>query len=178
MPATATHDTPEAAARQALPWLAALDAVAADPVRLVRLLQAADDRDDAVRAVAGAFALTADQAGLVLDNQFGMLVGGRRAAMAGELAVLRAPWAEPLELEVRIRGRRTAVLELDGTEHRFGTGGLQGLLDEVAQFLLEAVARPQLRPVNVTTGLSGDWPRLLRIWPSRMIEYEYADDPG
>jgi hypothetical protein len=142
------------------------------------LLQAAEDRDDAVRAVAEAFGLTAHQASVVLDNQFGMLVGSRRTALLGELDVLRAPWGEPLELELRIRGRRAAVLALEGAEHRFRAGGLQGLLAQVAQFLQESVAEPQLRPVRVTTGLSGDWPRLLRIWPSRMIEYEYADDPG
>jgi hypothetical protein len=169
---------PEAAARQALPWLAALDAVAADPVRLVRLLQAAEDRDDAVQAVAEAFGLTADQASVVLDNRFGMLVGSRRTALAAELDVLRAPWREPLELDLRIRGRRAAVVVVDGTEHRFRAGDLQSLLTEVAQFLQETVAEPQLRPVEVTTGLAGDWPRLLRIWPSRMIQYEYADDPG
>jgi hypothetical protein len=167
----------EAAARQGLPWLTALETVAADPVRLVRVLQAADDRDDAVQAVAAAFELTSDQASVVLDNQFGMLVGSRRTALADELDVLRAPWRETLDLELRISGRRAAVV-VDGTEHRFRAGGLQGLLTEVAQFLQETVAEPQLRPLKVTTGLSGDWPRLLRIWPSRMIQYEYDHDLG
>jgi hypothetical protein len=168
----------EAAARQGLPWLTALETVAADPVRLVRVLQTADDRDEAVRSVAEAFELTSDQASMVLDNPFGMLVGSRRTALTEELQVLRAPWREPLELELRIRGRRAAVVVVDGIEHRFRAGGLQGLLDQVAQFLQETVAEPQLRPVHVTTGLSGDWPRLLRIWPSRMIQYEYDDDLG
>jgi hypothetical protein len=175
---TARQMPGEAAARQGLPWLTALETVAADPVRLVRVVQAADDRDDALRAVVEAFGLTADQASVVLDNQFGMLVGSRRTALAEELEVLRAPWREPLELDLRIRGRRAAVVVVDGTEHRFRAGGLQSLLAEVAEFLQKTVAEPQLRPVQVTTGLSGDWPRLLRISPSRMLQYEYADDPG
>lgn len=175
MPDTATLPG-EAAARQALPWLTALSTVAADPERLVRLVQGAEDREDAVRAVASAFALTPEQAETVLDNQFGMLVGSRRSALAQELEVLRAPWGEPLELVLDVHGRRSAAVAVDGTTHSFRATGLQGLLDEVAQFLLETVAAPRLRPVLVSTGLSGDWPRLLRIWPSRTVEYEYEDD--
>jgi hypothetical protein len=166
----------EAAARQALPWLTALSAVAADPERLVRLVQGAEDREDAVRAVGSAFGLTPEQADVVLDNQFGMLVGSRRSALAEELEVLRAPWGAPLELALDVHGRRSAAVVVDGTSHSFRATGLQGLLGEVAHFLLEAVAVPQLRPVLVSTGLTGDWPRLLRIWPSRMVEHEYEDD--
>ena len=166
----------EAAARQALPWLTALSAVAADPERLVRLVQGAQDRDDAVRAVGSAFALTPEQAGVVLDNQFGMLVGSQRSALAEELEVLSAPWGEPLELALDVHGRRSAAVTVDGTAHSFRATGLQSLLDQVAQFLLQTVAAPQLRPVLVSTGLSGDWPRLVRIWPSRIVEYEYEDD--
>jgi hypothetical protein len=105
-----------------------------------------------------------------------MLVGSRRSALAAELDVLRAPWADPLQLDLDVRGRRTAAVVVDGTTHSFRATGLQGLLDEVAQFLLQTVAQPALRPVHVTTGLSGDWPRVVRIWPSRMIEYEYEED--
>jgi hypothetical protein len=175
-PATPGSLPGEVEARQGLPWLAALDAVAADPVRLVRALREAEDRDDAVRAVSAAFALAPEQAALVLDNQFGMLVGNRRSALAEELDVLRAPWGEPLELELDVQGRRRAAVVVDGAARSFRATGLQGLLDAVATFLVEAVAAPQLRPVLVSTGLSGDWPRLLRIWPSRRIEYEYEDD--
>jgi hypothetical protein len=166
----------EAAARQGLPWLAALEAVAADPERLVGVLRAAEDRDDAVRAVGRAFALTPEQADVVLDQQFGILVGNRMSTVTDELDVLRAPWGDPLELELDVRGRRSAEVVVDGTPHSFRAAGLQGLLDEVAQFLLQAVAAPHLRPVLVTTGLAGDWPRLLRIWPSRIVEYEYEDE--
>jgi len=166
----------EAAARQALPWLTALSTVLADPERLVRLVRGAENRDDAVRAVGAAFALTAEQAGVVLDNQFGMLVESRRSALAEELRVLEAPWGGPLELTLDVHGRRSAAVTVDGATHSFRATGLQGLLDEVAQFLLETVAAPTLRPVLVSTGLSGDWPRVLRIWPSRVVEYEYEDD--
>jgi hypothetical protein len=176
-PPETTSDGPgEADARQALPWLSALHIVGADPVRLVQVLHDAEDRDDAVRAVGSAFALTPEQAAVVLDNQFGMLVASRRSALAEELDVLRAPWGEPLHLELDVHGRHSATVVVDGTAHSFRATRLQGLLDEVAQFLLQAVAQPTLRPVLVTTGLTGDWPRLVRIWPSRMIQYEYEDD--
>jgi hypothetical protein len=175
---TAPAPEGETSARQALPWLAAIDTVASDPVQLVRLLLAADDRDDAVRRVAEHFGLTPEQADVVLDQQFAVLVGNRRGALAEELRVLRAEWGPPLELDLRIRHRRSAALVVDGTEHRFRAGGLQGLLDRVACFLRDEVARPALRPVVVTTGLTGDWPRVLRIWPGRTVEYEYADDPA
>ena len=167
----------EAAARQGLPWLAAIDAAAGDPVQLVRLLLAADDRDDAVLRVAEHFGLTQEQADVVLDQQFAVLVGKRRGALAEQLRVLRAEWGPPMELDLHIRGRRSAVLVVDGTQHRFRAGGLQGLLDRVARFVLDEVAQPALRPVLLTTGLTGDWPRVLRVWPGRTVEYEYADDP-
>jgi hypothetical protein len=176
-PATTSRPRPgEAAARQGLPWLTALETVAADPERLVGVLRAAENRDDAVRAVGSAFALTPEQADVVLDQQFSMLVGTRRSAVTEELDVLRAPWGEPLEVALDVQGRRSAAVVVHGSRHAFRATGLQGLLDEVARFLLEAVAAPSLRPVLVTTGLSGDWPRLLRIWPSRILEYEYEDD--
>jgi hypothetical protein len=175
---TAAAPDGETTARQALPWLTAVDAVAADPVALVRLLQEADDRDDAVRRVAEHFGLSPEQADAVLDQQFGMLVGNRRAAVAEELRVLRAEWGAPLALRLRILNRRSAVLEVDGVEHRFRAGGLQGLMDEVARFAHDEVARPALRPVVIDTGLTGDWPLTLRIWPGRTVQYEYADDPA
>ena len=85
----------EASARQGLPRLAALETALADPERLVRVLQDADDHESAVRAVATAFGLMPAQASGVLDNQFGLLVRSHRAALAEELRVLRAPWGPP-----------------------------------------------------------------------------------
>jgi hypothetical protein len=165
----------EAGARQGLPWLEALEAAAADPVRLARLVHAADDREDAVRAVATAFALTPDQASVVLDNQVGGLVRSNRVALAEDIRVLRAPWGEPVELRLRVIGRRSAVLDLDGTEHRFGAGGLDSLLEAVTRFLLDHVARPRLRPVRVDTDLAGG-PNVITIWPSGNGEYGYPGD--
>jgi hypothetical protein len=165
----------EAGARQALPWLEALEAVAADPVRLVRLVHDADDREDAVRAVAAAFDLTPEQAAVVLDNQVGRLVRSSRAVLAEELRVLRAPWGEPVGVRLRVRGRRSAVLDLDGEEHRFRAGGLQSLLDQVTRFLQERVVRPDVRPVFLSTDLD-DGPSLIRLWPGGSGEYEYPED--
>ena len=171
-----TPDRGEAGARQALTQLAALEAVLADPVRLVRLLQEADDRADAVRTLGTAFGLTSEQASVVLDNQFGLLVRGRREVLADALRILRAPWGPPLELTLRARDGRSAVLELDGVEHTFGARSRHDLLDRVSAFLLEQVAVPRLRPVVLSTDLAGG-PAVLRIWPSRTTEFEYADDP-
>jgi hypothetical protein len=161
----------EAGARQALPQLAALEAALADPERLVRVLQDADDHASAVRALAATFGLTPEHASGVLDNQFGLLVRRRRARLAEELRVLRAPWGPPLEVALRERDRTSAVLELDGSEHPFSAPSRSGLLDRVTHFLLEEVAVPRLRPVLVSTDLAGG-PALIRIWPSRTAEFD------
>jgi hypothetical protein len=145
-------------------------------VRLVRLLEEADDRDGAVRGLGTAFGLTPEQASVVLDNQFGLLVRGRRAALSERLRILRAPWGPPLELALRPGSGRSAVLELDGAEHAFGARSRNDLLDRISVFLLEQVAVPRLRPVVLSTDLAGG-PAVLRIWPSRVTEFEYADDP-
>jgi hypothetical protein len=165
----------EAGARQSLPWLEALEAAGADPVRLVRLVHESETREDALRAVATAFGLTPEQASVVLDRQVGGLVRSNRTELAEELRVLRAPWGEPLELQLRVRGRRNAVLLLDGEEHRFRAGGLNALLDQVTDFLDREVVRPRLRPVLLGTDLVGG-PSVIRIWPSRSCEYEYPED--
>lgn len=174
---TAARWTGEAGARQALPQLAALETVLTDPVRLVRLLQDADDREDAVRMLGTAFGLTPEQSSIVLDNQLALLIGERRAALAEQLRILRAPWGPPLELTLRARSGHSAVLELDGTEHAFRARSRSDLLDRVTRFLTEEVAVPRLRPVLLSTDLPGG-PVLARIWPSRMAEFEHADDAG
>ena len=163
-------------ARQALPWLEAMDAVLADPVRLVTLLRDTEDDDAAVRSVAEAFGLTPEQAEVVLDGQFRALVRSRRVARAEELRILRAPWHEALAVELTPIGPRTAVLVLDGTEHRFSARSTRALVGEVVDFLRERVVVPQLRPVVLTTGLAGRDPVRVHIWPSRSTSFEYADD--
>lgn len=174
---TAARWTGEAGARQALPQLAALETVLTDPVRLVRLLLDADDREDAVRKLGTSFGLPPEHSSIVLDNQFGLLVASRRAALAEELRILRAPWGPPLELTLRAGGGRSAVLGLDGTEHTFRARSRGGLLDAVTRFVQEEVAVPRLRPVLLSTDLPGG-PVLARIWPSRITEFEYADVVG
>ena len=164
---TAARWTGEAGARQALPQLAALETVLTDPLRLVRLLQDADDREDAVRMLGTSFGLPPEHSSIVLDNTFGVLVGSRRAALAEELRILRAPWGPPLELTLRARGGGSAVLGLDGTEHTFRNRSRDGLLDAVTRFVQEEVAVPRLRPVLLSTDLPGG-PVLARIWPSRI----------
>jgi hypothetical protein len=166
----------EAGARQGLPWLEALETTSADPVRLAQVVHGAGSREDAVGAVATAFGLTPEQASVVLDNQLGGLTAGSRAARAEQLRILRAPWGEPVELRLRVHGRRSAVLDLEGTEHRFRAGGLAGLLEAVTSFLLDHVARPRLRPVLVRTDLAGA-PTTITVWPSGNAAYGYPDDP-
>jgi hypothetical protein len=163
-------------ARQALPWLEALDTALADPVRLVTLLRDAEDDDAAVRSIAEAFGLTPEQAEVVLDGQFRVLVRSRRATRAEELRILRAPWPEPLAVELSPIGPRSAVLVLDGTGHRFSGRSTRALVEDVVDFLRERVVVPQLRPIVLTTGLSGRDPVRVHIWPSRSTSYEYADD--
>jgi hypothetical protein len=164
----------EASARQALPQLAALEASLADPVRLVQLLGEAEDVAAAVRALGTSFGLTPEQSSGVLDIQVGLLVRSRRAAVAEELRILRAPWGPPMALELQASAGRSAVLVLDGTEHAFSAGSREDLLDRVTRFLLAEVAVPQLRPVLLTTDLPGG-PSLVRIWPSRTAEFDPED---
>ena len=161
--------------RESLPWLSALDTVLADPVRLVTLLRTAEDDDDAVRAISGAFGLSPEQAALVLDNQFRLLVRRRRTALAEELRIVRAPSQEPLEVELTVTGAGTAVVALGDGEHAFRASGLDDLLDQVSVFLRENVAVPELRPVVLSTGLDGRDPVRVRIRPDGRTTFEYAD---
>jgi hypothetical protein len=174
---TAAQHSGEAGARQGEPWLAAMEVVGADPERLVRVVRAADTREEAMHAVATEFALTVEQATVVLEQQVGGLVGSSREAITQELRVLRAPWGEPVELQLRASSRRSAVLALDGQEHHFRATGRDALQQQVSQFLLDHLARPRLRPVLVTTDLVGG-PSLMTIWPSGTVEFSYPEGDG
>jgi hypothetical protein len=162
--------------REALPALAAIEKVLADPARLVAVLAEAEDDEQATRSIAAAYGISPAHAAAVLDQQFRLLVRSRRAVVTEELRILRADWEEPREVALRVTGRRSAVLLLDGSEHRFTAGGLQSLLDRVAHFLHEQVVVPRLQPVVVATGLDGRDPVRLRVWPNGSIHFEYADD--
>ena len=163
--------------RQALPWLAALEVVLADPVRLVELLQDAEDDDAAVRALSEAFGITPEQAATVLDNQFRLPVRSRRDAVAEELRVLRSTWQEPLDLTLSVTLPGSGVLVLDGAEHAFTGRRLPALLDQVTEFLRERVVDPGLQPVVVSTGLDGRHPVRLSLWPGGTSSLDYADQP-
>jgi hypothetical protein len=156
--------------------LGAFDSVLADPVRLVQAVQGAVDDEDALGRVAAAFDLTPETAAVVLDQQFLLLLPSRRAALAEELRIHRTPWGEPVHVVAELHGRRRATLVVDGTEHRFRAGGLQGLLDQLTDFLRAHVVRQHLRPAFLTTGLPGG-PTRITVWPDGTIEYEYPDDP-
>jgi hypothetical protein len=112
----------------------------------------------------------------VLHNQLRLLVRSRRDAIAEELRMLRAPWQEPLTVELVATGRGSAEVSLDGDVHRFTARGTRNLLHAVVDFLREQVVVPQLRPVVLATGLAGRDPVRVRIWPSRSTHFEYADD--
>jgi hypothetical protein len=161
--------------RQSLPWLEALEAVLADPHRLVALLQEAEDGEAAVHSIAESYGFLPEQARGVLDNQFGLLVRSRRASLAEELRILRAPWQETLEVALVVTGKGRAEVTVGGDVHRFTARGTRSLLEAVTDFLRERVVVPELRPVVLTTGLDGRDPVLVRIWPSRTTEFEYAD---
>jgi hypothetical protein len=96
--------------------------------------------------------------------------------LAGELRVLRADWGAAIEAELRFTGRRSAVLTLDGTERRFAAGGAATVLDVVFRHLLDAVARPALRPVVATvTGLRGG-PTGMTVTPGGDGHHDYPED--
>jgi hypothetical protein len=162
---------------QRMAILSAIDTALAEPVRLIGILLEAVDDDDAVRRLRDAFALDDVQAQAVLDLQVRRVVPGHRARIAEELRVLRADWGPPIEAEVRFAGRRSAVLSIDGTEHSFRAGGVNGVLERLGAFVLEEIAVPRVRPVTATiTGLP-DGPVRMTYTPARNGQFEYPDDP-
>ncbi|SDF75400.1 hypothetical protein SAMN05660662_3252 [Blastococcus aurantiacus] len=161
--------------REHLPQLAAMDAVLADPVRLVAALVDAEDDEDALRRVRDAFDLTDEQAASVLDLQFRRLHRTARARVAAELAVVRAEWGPALPATLTLSDRRSAVLTVEGGDRRFTGRGLQALLDRVTDHLLDDVAVPRLRPVVVTVAGPADAPVRFTVVPSGSASYEYAE---
>jgi hypothetical protein len=169
------HDDVHRAER--LRILTAIEAGLADPVRLVGIVQAAADDEDAVRQLAQEYGLDDVQAQAMLDMQVKRVTVAHRALIAEELRVLRAEWGPPVEADVRFNGRRSAVLSIDAAEYSFRAGGAQGVLDRIAEFVLEEIAVPRLRPVVATiTGLP-DGPIRITYTPSRDGQYEYPDEP-
>ncbi|MGY1801718.1 hypothetical protein ACI78T_00365 [Blastococcus sp. SYSU D00922] len=156
--------------------LAALTAATADPARLVGLLAGAEDDDRAVTLLREAFGLDEVQATAVLDGQFRMLVAVRRERLAQELDLLRAEWGPPVPATLAFAGRRSAVLTVDGQEHRVTGGGPQTVLSRATDLLTEEIAVPLRRPVDVAvSGLDGG-PVRFTVDPGRTASYEYPDD--
>ena len=116
------------------------------------------------------------QAQAVLDNQFRLLVRNRRASLAEELRIIRAPWQEALEVALVVTGTGRAEVTVDDDVHRFTARDTLSLLEAVTDFLRDRVVVPELRPVVLVTGLDGRDPVRVRIWPSRTTEFEYAED--
>jgi hypothetical protein len=172
-----TGDAPAVSEREEqIRSLSALEAVTADPVRLVELLSGAADDDEAVHLLQEAFGLDTVQATTVLDGRFRLLVRSRRELRARELEVLRAEWGPPLPATLAFTGRRAAVLTVAGVEHRFTGGDPESVLHRVTDVLVEEVAVPRRRPVAVAvTGLDGG-PVRFTVTPGRRASYEYPDD--
>jgi hypothetical protein len=163
--------------RERLSILTAIESALADPVRLLGILLDSEDDDDAIARLIDAFGVDAAQARSVLDLQVRRMIPTQRARIAEELRVLRTEWGPAIEAQVRFSGRRSAVLTIDGTEHRFRAGGVHGVLDKIRDFVLDEVAVPTLRPVVTSiAGLRAGTVRMT-FTPSRDGRFEYPDEP-
>ena len=165
------------ARRHTIRVLSAIEAAAADPLRLIEAVQDAADDEDAVRRVGEAFDLDETLSRVLLDLQVSSLSTGSRRRVADELRLLRAEWAPPIEATLTITGRRHGVLTVDGAQHRFGASGRQVRFDEVHAFVHEQVARPQLRPVVLTGGEAAGGPVRWTVRPDGSGTAEDAGDP-
>ena len=95
--------------------------------------------------------------------------------MAAELALLRAAWGTPVEGELELTGGRSALLSVDGTEHRVSAADLPGLLDEAAAFLRTEIAAPRLRPVVLAVTGAPAGPIGMTVLPDGRASFDYAD---
>jgi hypothetical protein len=172
-PNTAPDDVHRA---ERLRVLTAVEAALADPARLIGIVGESADDEDAARRLAREFGLDDVQAQAMLDLQVRRVTAAHRARIADELRVLRAEWGPPVEAQVRFTGRRSAVLSVDGAEHSFRAGGVQGVLDRIREFVLEEIAVPRLRPVVATVTGAPDGPIRITYTPSRNGRHEHADD--
>ncbi|HVD26873.1 MAG TPA: hypothetical protein VNC79_00025 [Mycobacteriales bacterium] len=163
--------------RERLSILTAMESALADPVGMIRILLDCADDEDAIGRLSQEFALDEVQAQSVLDLQVRRVTAANRARIAEELRVLRAEWGPPLEAQVRFTGRRSAVLSIDGAEHSFRAGGVNGVLEKIGAFVLEEIAVPRLRPVAATVSGLPDGPVRMTYTPARSGHFEYPDDP-
>ncbi|RBY84716.1 hypothetical protein [Blastococcus sp. TF02A-26] len=161
--------------------LTAVSHVLADPAAFVALLSAADGEADAVRRLREAHGFTAFQARVVLDLQFSVLTGERRARAEDELALLRRaldePWDPPLELSATVRSPRSLEVPVDGAVHVVEAADREELLDRLVTVVRDRLARPRRRRVAVTTGLA-EGPVTVLVDPVGGARFRYAGDEG
>ena len=157
--------------------LSAIEAAAADPLRLLAAVQEAADDEDALRKVGEAFDLDEALSQVLLDLKVSSLSIGSRSRVTDELRLLRAEWGPPMEATLTVAGRRQAVLTVEGAEHRLGASGRQVRFGEVHAFVHEQVARPRLRPVVLTGGEAAGGPVRWTVRPDGSGTAEEAGDP-
>jgi hypothetical protein len=161
---------------QKLRILTALETVAADPGRLAQALADAVTDEDAVRRVGTAFALDAELASVVLDQQIRALGPGARARRADELRVLAANWGPPLAVTARVVADAGLVVAIGGTEHDIRAAGSDQLLMRLHDFLVDHLARPQLRPVIASVEGLPEGPVRWTAEPDGSGSAEYDDE--
>jgi hypothetical protein len=161
--------------------LSALSQVSTNPDRLVALLAAAEDDDDAVRLLREAYDFTPVQAQAVLDAQFRRLTRARRDAVDAELRdmgdALSAPWDPPLDVRATVRSPQEAEVVIAGVEYGVDGADLQDCLERVVSLVREKLARPQRRRVAVSTGLTAG-PTRIMVDPVGSAEFLYDDADG
>lgn len=165
------------ARRHKIRVLSTIAAAAANPLRLLEAVQGAADDEDAVRRVGEAFDLDEELSQVLLDLSFRQLSIGSRRRTADELRLLRAEWGPPIEATLAVTGRRQGVLAVDGAEHRFRASGRKALMGQVHAFLVEQVARPQLRPVVLTDTAAAGGPVRWTFRPDGSGTAEEAGEP-
>ncbi len=166
------------ARRHRIRVLSAIEAAAADPLRLLQAMQDAVDDEDAVRRVGDAFTLEEELSRVLLDLQVRQLSVASRSRVADELRLLRAEWGAPIEATLTVTDRRQGVLRIDGAEHRLGASGRRALFDEVQTLLHEQIARPRLRPVVLTRSGAAGGPVRWTVWPDGSGTAQDAGDPA
>ena len=169
----------ELEAARCLAALRALSAVLAEPGRLLDVLAAAADDDDALVRLRAAYGIDAEQAEAVLDLQFRRVTQARRARLDDEVArvaaALEAPWDPPLEVETTVLSPQRVEVVLGGTVHRVEGTDLANLLDRLIALVGTELAGPERRRVAVRLDMP-DGPALALVDDLGGAELRYDDD--
>jgi hypothetical protein len=156
--------------------LEALTAALDDPHRLVAVVAAAEDAEDAIRALGAEFGLTPTLAQSVLDGQFRLLTRSRREAVAEDLRVEQTPVGPPLRLEATFTESDTAAaVTVDGRQYRVEGASREEIVEALADVVVERIARPLHRTVVVDAPPGGPLKRFVAT-PGRSVAFEYWDD--